>query len=58
MKCSKNNTLLQFEFQIQLQSFGWKIENKKQFAKAITRQSKMAPCPRDADIKNDSRRVV
>jgi hypothetical protein len=28
MKCSENLTLLQFEFQIWLPSFEWKIKNK------------------------------
>jgi hypothetical protein len=55
MKCSKNLTLLQFKFRIQLQNFKRKNNNQKHFAEAKTLDdSEMASCPRDDDLKNGS----
>jgi hypothetical protein len=54
MKCSENLTLLQFWFQIRLQSSSER-ENKIHFSEANTPWYRTTPCPRDASLKNDSR---
>jgi hypothetical protein len=54
MKCSENLNLLYFKFQIRLQSFTWKMENKNIFVEEKTLDDRTAPRPRKADLKNGS----